>query len=534
MQQRNGTKKRSVYILALLLAAAPFIMGSGTTKMWGGESEVSAEKTMTKILKRLPSIWSMRMKAKLKAKSLPEYKHDVAVPDSETIFSWIKDICQWPHRRPGTPENHAAEKWVRDRFREIGLEDVTMDPVPITVWEAEDWSLRAGGETIPAFYVLNTGFTGPEGVTAPLVYVGEGNAEDFEEVDVKDKIVVADMPFPYLPSGFLLKYLGAAYTVSDPGGSIGIGAGQYLNFVRPNFLGGTTLGTAPPNDVYWNSVKQGAAGICIILKDQPAGTNSHYGPYDGTMKPMPGLWIGKYEGEKLREMAIAGKEATLNLTGSQKPGTMHNVWGVLPGQSDEVILITSHHDAPFKGAVEDGAGVAQVLAQAWAWSRVPREQRPRTIVFVVDGGHFYDSKGGHFFARNHPEIMERTRILITLEHLAAKEVEEDGRQYRETGNMALTVMFASHNEEVLATVMKSLDKKPAPATAAIPADFFGPAPTSDASGYVLEAGVPVISWIGCPYYLLDEHDTLDKVEVSQLKPVAQTITEIVKTYMAME
>ncbi len=528
------TLKKAIIMAVLLLIAVPFMMGSGTSQMWGEDTTVSESQTVSKIFKRLPSIWSMRLKAKIKARDLPDYRGDVTVPDSQTIFSWIKGICQWPHRRPGTDEGHAAEDWVRDRFQQVGLENVTMDPVPITVWEAKSWSLTADGRTIPSFFVVNTGFTGPEGVTAPLVYVEEGTAEDFEKADVKDKIVVAEVPFPYLPSGFLLKYLGAAYTVSDPAGSMTLGSGQYLNFVRSNFLGGTTLGTAPPNDVYWNSVKNGAAGICLILKDQPAGTNSHYGPYDGIMKPMPGLWIGKREGKKLREMAIAGKKASLTLTGSKKPGVMHNVWGVLPGRSDEVILVTSHHDAPFKGAVEDGAGVAQVLAQAWAWSRVPREQRPKTMVFVADAGHFYDSKGGHYFARNHPDIMDRTRILITLEHLAAKEVEESGNRYQETGNMALTVMFASPNQEVLAAVMKSLDKKPAPATAAIPADFFGPAPTSDASGYVIEAGVPVISWIGCPYYLLDEHDTLDKVEVSQLKPVAETTAELVKTFMAME
>ncbi|MFO8058855.1 MAG: M28 family peptidase [bacterium] len=507
----STTKKKAIYMLALLIAAAPFFMGSGTTEMWGDESPVSENQTLVKILKRLPSVWSLTMKAKMKARDLPDYQGEVRVPDSETIFSWIKGICQWPHRRPGTEEDHAAEKWVRDRFQEIGLQNITMDPVPVTVWDAKNWSLKAGGQTIPSFFVVNTGFTGPEGVTAPLVYVGEGTPADFEEKGVKGKIVVADLPFPYLPSGLLLKYLNAAYTVSDPHGSINLGSGQYLNFVRPNFLGGTTVGTAPPNDVYWNSVKNGAAGICLILKDQPGGTNSHYGPYDGIMKPMPGLWIGKYEGEKLREMAIAGEQATLNLTGIKQPGVMHNVWGVLPGQSDEVILVTSHHDAPFKGAVEDGAGVAQVLAQAWAWSRVPKEQRQKTMVFVVDGGHFYDSKGGHFFARNHPDIMDRTRILITLEHLAAKEVEESGRGYKETGNLALTVMFTSPQEDVVAAVMKSLERKPAAATASIPADFFGPAPTSDASGYVLEAGVPVISWIGCPYYLLDEHDTLEAV-----------------------
>ncbi len=286
--------------------------------------------------------------------------------------------------------------------------------------------------------------------------------------------------------------------------------------------------------MYWQSHRRGAAAICLILRDQPSNSNTHYGPYDGMMKPLPGLWIGKYNGMRLRELAKQGREATFTLDSGTEAGVMHNVWGTLPGMSDEVILVTSHHDSPFEGATEDASGAAQVLAQAWAWSQVPKEQRPKTIVFVVDGGHFYGSLGGHTFAREHKDIMERTRILLTLEHLAAKEVTEWDREYAETGRLAFTVMFTSSQTEVIAGAMKALDRTRPKLTASIPADFFAPAPISDAAGYVLEAGLPVISWIGCPYYLLDAHDTLDKIDRSELKPIAETVTELVKTFMAME
>ncbi len=50
---------------------------------------------------------------------------------------------------------------------------------------------------------------------------------------------------------------------------------------------------------------------------------------------------------------------------------------------------------------------------------------------------------------------------------------------------------------------------------------------------MLGSDVPVVSWIGCPYYLLDQHDTLDKVEKRELKPICETVTELVKTFMVM-
>ena len=486
------------------------------------------------MFKRMPSIWFLKRKAKKLVASLPGYKKFVPLPDSNIIYSWIESLCSTPHRRPGTAENRQAENWIADRFREFGLENVKMDPVEMTVWEAKRWSLTVRGKKIDSFFVVNTGFTDPEGVTAPLVYVGTGKAGDFSKVDVTGKIVVADVPFPEMPYGRLFKTFRMAYAVSDPEGHITKSSKQYLNFVRMNFIGGATAKDAPKNDVYWQAHRRGAKAICLILRDQPSDSNSHYGPYDAIMKPMPALWIGKYDGEELRRLATEGAKADLVLEGSTRPGVMHNVWGVLPGQSEEVILVTSHHDSPFQGAIEDATGTAQVLAQAYAWAKVPKEQRPKTLVFVVDGGHFYGSKGAFEFARKHMDIMKRTKILITLEHLAAKETEERNRKYAETGRLALTIMFTSSDPVVIATVMKAFEKTSPKIVASVPADLFGPVPTSDAAGYVAEAGVPVISWIGCPYCLLDEYDTLDKIEKTELAPISGTVAELIKTYMAMK
>jgi len=496
--------------------------------------KVSKAAVMIKLIKGLPKVWSLKRKAKKLVKTLPDYDGAVSLPDSNTIYAWLEKLCGAPHRRPGTPEGHRAEKWVAEKFEEFGLENVAMDPVKITVWDAKRWSLTVAGKKVNSFYVINTEFTGTDGITAPLVYVKTGKARDVKKVDVSGKIVVADVPFPSITYGGLIKTLRGSFAVSDPDGYITSSSKQYLNFVRENFIGGTTAEEAPENDVYWNAQKRGAAAICLILRDQPSNSNTHYGPYDAIMKPMPALWIGKYDGAELRRLAEDGAEATLTLEGSREPGVMHNVWGVLPGMSEEVILVTSHHDSPFEGAVEDGAGVVQVLAQAAAWAKVPKEKRPKTLIFVVDAGHFYGSKGAHAFAKEHMDIMKRTRILITLEHLAAREVEEVNGKYAKTGRMAFTIMFTSSDPIVIASVMKAFDKTSPRHVASVPSDLFGPAPTSDAAGYVLEAGVPIISWIGCPYYLLDDQDTLDKIEKSELAPVAETVAELIKTYMAMK
>jgi len=465
---------------------------------------------------------------------MPEFEKVLNLPGSNEIFEWIEEICKLPHRRPGTPEGHEAEHWVAKKLKEFGLKNVTMDPISITCWNADHWSLTVEGREIPSFFVVNSGFTPSEGVTAPLVYVGTGSRKEFKKVDVMGKIAVADITFPFIPSGVLVKLLqilGALYYFSDPDHSITLRTGQYLNFVRQNFLGGTTKETAPASDVYWQAYARGAKAICLILRDQPSNSKSHYGPYDGIMKPLPGLWIGKYDGVKLREQAKTGATASMVLTGTATLGTMNNVWGVLPGRSNEIVLVTSHHDAPFQGATEDGAGMAQVLAQIKIWACVPRERRARTLVFVIDAGHFYGSEGGTSFARNHADLMKKVRLLITLEHLGAKEVVEQKHNYAKTDQLALTVMFTSNAPLPIATAVNALRKKPAKRTLPLPATLFAPAPTSDAAGYVLESGVPVISWIGCPYYLLDEYDTLDKIAKPELHAICATVTELIKPHM---
>ncbi|MBD3227295.1 MAG: M28 family peptidase [Candidatus Lokiarchaeota archaeon] len=489
---------------------------------------------LLRFIKHIPRIWKNKIISRKVMKNLPKFRRSLKVPNSDEIFAWIEGICETEHRRPGTPEGHMAEEWVFNKFKENGLENVTMEPVPITVWDAENWALIVNGKEIPSFFVVNTGFTDSEGIKAPLIYVGDGTPNDFRNIDVSGKIVVADVKFPYIPTGLLfkvLKILGASYYISDPDGQINLNTGQYLNFVRQNFIGGCTVENAPAKDVYWNAYKKGAKAICLILKDQPSNSSSHFGPYDGIMKPMPGLWIGKYDGMNLREMAIEGAKANLILEGNKKPGKMNNIWGVLPGRTDEYIMITSHHDAPFQGAVEDGAGVAQVLAQLKTWSGVPKEYRKRGIIFVIDSGHFYGSLGAHTFAREHKDLMKKVKILITLEHLGGKEVIEKNQKYLPIDRPALTVMFTTNKALPLATVTNALKNKPAKMTVPIPSTLLAPAPTSDAAGYVIESDVPVISWIGCPYYLLDKFDTLDKILKKELRPICKTVAEMVKPYM---
>jgi hypothetical protein len=56
--------------------------------------------------------------------------------------------------------------------------------------------------------------------------------------------------------------------------------------------------------------------------------------------------------------------------------------------------------------------------------------------------------------------------------------------------------------------------------------------TERSSGYPHRGGVPYVSWISAPLYLVDAADTPEKIEQGQLADLAATITEVVKQLMS--
>lgn len=452
------------------------------------------------------------------------------VPGQDEIMGWIDELCRPENRRPGEPGGLAGEDFIADKFKEFGLENVTKEKVDITLWRAQNWSLKIkddkGNVEIPSFYTLNTGFTPAEGITAELVYLQNGSAEDFENVDVKGKIAVVDMKFATLPILPLMLLKG--FYLYDPQNTFSWWWSQPAIWVRKNW----NVDLDYANTAYEYARKNGALALVWILEDQPTNINSHYGPYDGVMKDLPALYVGKYDGEKLRETLAANGpvKGTLVQTGTRSPGYMHNVHGVLPGKSDEIILVSSHHDSPFKGYVEDGSGIGMVLSVARYYSRIPREQRSKTIVFYASAGHFYGSKGiMEWLERHKTDIVSKTILNLNIEHVAAKEyIEGENGEFVDTGNPQLGGVFIDRNENIKNSVKQALINNNLERSAIVAIDALGPEPPGEAR-FTHKAGIPVIHYISGPSYLLVDADNRDKINSKFLVPAARTFIEIVES-----
>ncbi len=142
------------------------------------EFRLSKKKFLFNLIKLIPKMKKIRKKAEQILLEAEPPKLKVEAPTSEKVQEDLESICKVPHRRIGTEHAHEIEDFLVSKCKELGLESVKKEPVEVMNWGATNWKLRISTELeeidVPCFYVLNTGFTSENGITAPLVYIGTG------------------------------------------------------------------------------------------------------------------------------------------------------------------------------------------------------------------------------------------------------------------------------------------------------------------------------------------------------------------------
>ena len=447
------------------------------------------------------------------------------LPSNGEMFGWINDLWEMGDsseagfRKLGTDAGHEAEDYIAERFRELGLQDVQLEPVDITSWESEDWglSVQAGTEnaSLSAYPIQYTASSGPEGLDAELVYVGRGRTADFSEKDVAGKIAVVDIRTPTIPWAITRP---TAYLNYDPDNTL-VGQKTLVTGMRPNFK--AAFGRAVSND---------AAGFVGILKDLPASITDHFGPYDGVLRPIPGLWLGSEDGAYLRNLLTEGAvSGHLLLDASARPAVTNNVIGVLPGMTEKIILIETHHDG---WAVNDASGVAVVLGLAEYFAQFPPEARDKTLMFVATG-RFHGGAGAKDFVQRHQDLLPDIVTAIAIEHVG-KEYVDVGGELVETGLVSPRILWVSPDTPLVSFTTDAVVRYDLKRTSVQPAGadaighmFDPPRPIGEAGPYYL-AGVPVIAHFSWPLISFSiEHDTPDKVAVDQLKPLVAAYADII-------
>ncbi len=319
-------------------------------------------------------------------------------------------------RISGLPGERAAVEWAVGRLKAAGYENARAEEYVVErpVYLPKKWEVRILGDASfgagTRDVVLQSSFPTPlakttaKAVEAPLVFVGRGSAAELSNIDVKGKIgVVNVVPNDSL---FAAREKGVARALAARG-AVGV-----INAVE-----------SPGNLHFYDSRYGCADGPCFLV-----------GGDDGAFL------------ESVIGRAAAAKKtvkARLSVESEVKEGLKAlNGYAVMPGKSDEVIIVNAHADAWFDGADDnaDGLAVQMALAEHFATRKMNR-----TLVFMISGGHHTGNGPGAFIAA-HPEIMDKTVMVINLEHVAQIAVGQESRLDPGTDNYASGLWSASTTE----------------------------------------------------------------------------------------
>jgi hypothetical protein len=445
--------------------------------------------------------------------------NDADVPETATIFGWISEVVDQGVRRPGYDADVWAEGYVKDKFTEIGLENVRLEPITVKKWEPTDWSLEVtpqGGaaKTLECFPVP---FSQPTDGPLELDLAGFDPAPDA----VRGKASLYDVELLRLAADFLVSQGDAAELdpttrIVDPDGTLE-GATHILPFAVDIM------------DVMEKSIAGGASAFIGTLKNYPNNSFNYMVPYDAKERALPGVYVSGSDGEWLRQQLTAGPvRIKLSIASTLEEVESNNVVGELPGADDEVVMIGSHHDGPWASAVEDGSGISLVLAQATYWAAQAEEDRPHKMVFLLHGGHMSDGAGLHQYIEAHRAELANVVLEVHLEHAALDYGETDDGGIESLDMPVPKWWFVSRKPELEATVKDALEKEQIKRSMLLAPNAFGEQPPTDGAFYHTE-GVPIVQHLAAPWYLFDELDTLDKIDKEGLVPLTRATIRIVES-----
>ena len=167
------------------------------------------------------------------------------------------------------------------------------------------------------------------------------------------------------------------------------------------------------------------ATVCCITNEPDVQLSGSYQPFTPGIPShqIPMLMVGSDKCAAVTKAAKMNTDATLVLAGTEANDTTAHVWGLLPGQTDEVVLMGIHSDG--QNAVEEN-GIPSLVEMAKYLAALPLSQRKRTLGFVAVTGHMdYDVPHPETFgfAKMHAkDLMTKVVACVAPEHFGTMQV----------------------------------------------------------------------------------------------------------------
>jgi hypothetical protein len=393
-------------------------------------------------------------------------------------------VAVGPHRRTGTPEAYLAAEYIAGALGDSGLE-VRFDPFPFDAFRYAAHSLTVDGvngpiETFPVYY---SGATPPEGIVGDLVWVGGATEAEIEGAPLDGAIALAILPRE--ASGSEPAITGVPERLQEAGA---VGAVLSADFWPGNLI---------------------------------AAINTE--EYEGNMG-LPALLVGRRDAERLAALVRrSSTRARLVLDARLEPAEARNVIALLPGQSDELIIVNSSYNRWFTSAVER-VGSAIVLHLAELFAAKPLAERPKSLLFTLTSGHEVGNLGArHFMGGGGAEYLDRSTLFLNIgSGQAGHTLTEADGELRVLDTVDPRWGFCSRNELLLPIVHNALWAF----------DVSAPIVTTDQMNFgegiwAAERGVPHVGIVGSGSYWHTAADTLDKTSPEIAEPIARAWATII-------
>lgn len=262
------------------------------------------------------------------------------------------DLGFWPG---GTQANDDVARYIARQMRAVGLERVRLEGVPVDEWEMRGAWVKVNGRKMIASQWGGVRGTPERGLTGELVYVGTGSAAEIAAAGgVRGKVLLVDLD---------------AYSWW-------------------------------PNFVQMEAKLAGAKAMVLTHAPYDIDPSAEYftqldalGCFDGETDyaNTPFVYVSRRNGDRLRaelaaatEPVVATVKSDVKVRFADKGGRGFNVVGVIPGTTHkrQLVVLSAHHDAWFRAALDDTSAVGAALTMAKAM-KMSGYKPDRTIVFLV-------------------------------------------------------------------------------------------------------------------------------------------------------
>jgi hypothetical protein len=434
------------------------------------------------------SLWAKR-------KSAAATNRNFAFPQINKQFMMTPDQAwDWASfKSKGGPTYAGSTGWKRytdfliSKSSEFGAVDLEYIEIPFDHYIVDDWpdrrthihdsgmaleKLVSDGLPVPmvASYGMTSGFTPPEGTTAPMLYYDPAHPP--ADAQIAGKILVfqtAPYPDPPYTNAFLDSYTLTDYEWRSPG--------KWAPMYTPP---PTSVTSSYHSRWVWGQLNRFAgigmkghvAGIVIVYDLSPGAAlglvqRSVYTP-DGkaglgaVYVNCPTLTLDRVNGAKVLVDARAGKTATLTLNARFQRDTGKAIIAYLPGKNygtplDEQVLVATHTDAMSLVEENGGLGMLGILSY---FNHIPQSARPRTLIFYFDCRHFMPGGEASWpqfdYFTKHPERLKTTVATLGVEHMGGRqtiEVGPDGNTYAYSSELpenggVITSLMDIHNNNI--------------------------------------------------------------------------------------